>query len=183
MTVTEYTRDTMPLVPEGKVRIVSGRVPDGLHADRTIVDQAPAALHGTPTATLAHETRGYVNAGSCARWQEAQWAVTYCLSGNTTHGRRFLESDEAGARAYFARLTDSQAVSAIRQSAAQRDDERRDAEARAALVAVEVAKTYRSGWQWRAPSFGVNEFCGFSKTKAGAIHQARAAITQRILAA
>jgi len=181
--MTEYTRDTMPTVPEGKVRLAQGRIPDGLHADRTIIAQAPAAIHGTPTVTLAHETRGYVPAGSCARWQEAQWAVTYCLSDNTTHGRRFLESDETGARAYFARLTDSQAVSAILQSAAQRDDDRRDAETRAALVAVEVAKTYRTGWQWRAPAFGVNEYCGFAKTRSGAIHQARAEITQRLLAA
>jgi len=181
--MTGYTRDTMPPVPEGKVRIVSGRIPDKLHADRTIVAQAPAAIHGTPTVTLAHETRGYVPAGSCARWQEAQWAVTYCLSDNTTHGRRFLESDETGAREYFARLTDSQSVSAIRQRAAQCDDARRDAETRAALVAVEVAKTYRSGWQWRAPSFGVDDYCGFARTKAGAINQARAEITQRILAA
>ena len=181
--MTEYTRDTMPPVPEGKVRLAQGRIPDGLHADRTIIDQAPAAIHGLPTVTFAHETRGYVNAGSCARWQEAQWAVTYCLPDNTAHGRQFLESDESGAREYFARLTDSQAVSEIRQRAAQRDDERREAETRAALVAVDVAKTYRSGWQWRAPSFGVDDFCGFAKTKAGAIDQARAAITQRILAA
>jgi len=181
--MTEYTRDTMPPVPEGKVRLAQGRTPEGLDADRTIVAQAPAALHGCPIVTIAHETRGYVSAGSCARWQEAQWAVTYCLSDNTTHGQRFLESDETGARAYFARLTDSQAVSAIRQRAAQCDDERREAETRAALVAVEVAKTYRSGWQWRAPSFGIDDFCGFAKTKPGAVNQARAAITQRILAA
>jgi len=181
--MTEYTRDTMPPVPEGKVRLAQGRIPDGLHADRTIIAQAPAAIHGCPTVTIAYETRGYVSAGSCARWQEAQWAVTYCLSDNTTHGRRFVESDETGARAYYARLTDSQSVSAIRQRAAQRDDERRDAEARAALVAVEVAKTYRSGWQWRAPSFGVDDYCGFARTKAGAINQARAEIAQQILAA
>ncbi len=123
--MTEFTRDTMPAVPEGKVRLWgfgNGSLPSGMAADRTPVASAIGALHGYPTVTLAHETRGYVPAGSCARWQEAIWSVTWWESNGTCHGKNFAEANEAAARAYFADITDPQKVSARRQEDAMLED-------------------------------------------------------------
>ena len=120
-----FTRETMPVVPEGKVRLwdfANGRLPEGLAATITPIEQATAAVHSYPIATLAHQTRGFVPAGSCMRWQEALWSVTFWLPDGTRHGRNFLEANEADARAYFANLTDPQKVSARRQQDAMLED-------------------------------------------------------------
>src|SRR5581483_1114614 len=112
--MTEYTRETMPPVPEGKVRLwgfENGPMPAGLGTDISPIAQATGALHGYPTVTLAHETRGFVCAGSCMRWQEAQWSVTWWNADGTRRGKRFLEGSEAAAREYFAKITDYEAVS------------------------------------------------------------------------
>lgn len=110
-----YTRDTMPTVPPGKVRIADcGTYPRELDADRTVIEKAIGALHSYPTVTLAHITRGYVIAGSCMRWNEAVWSVSYTVPDGGIHGKLFRGDDEASAREYFAKLTNPEAVAARR---------------------------------------------------------------------
>jgi hypothetical protein len=135
----EYTRETMPPVPQGKVRLCdygAGYDPS-FAATVTPIASAIAAVHFYPTATLAHETRGYVVAGACARWQEENWSVLYWLPDGTRHGRRFKSEDDA--RAYFTDLTDSQKVSARRQEDAMLEDTvyRPAREARAREIATQ----------------------------------------------
>lgn len=116
-------RDSMPAVPANMVRIATAGMYDrSLDADRTIHAQAIGALHGYPLVTLSYVTRGYVPAGSAMRWDEARWRVTYTVSDGGIHGKSFLEGNEAEARAYFAALTDSQAVSARRQEDAMLEE-------------------------------------------------------------
>lgn len=176
----QWTRDTMPASPDNTVRLLDGVVPDDLRTVVTLVASGAGALHGYPTVTLRHETRGFVCAGSCSRWQEARWSVTWWEANGTRHGRTFLEANEGAARAYFADVTDPQKVSAMRQADARRADEEREIAARVAKMAdavmIEAAKTYRSGWQWRAPMAGVAEWCGFAKTKAGALAEGRKSV-------
>lgn len=181
----EHTRDTMPAVPDGMVRIANcGTYDRSLNADYTDVAHAIGALHGFPTVRLFHTTRGYVVAGSAMRWDEAQWHVNWTASDGGIHGRRFLEANESEARAYFAEITDAQKVSAMRQDLARREDEEREETAACAKVAdtvtIEAAKRYRSGWQWRADWPGLRDWCGFSKTKAGALADGRKAIMHRV---
>lgn len=138
--VEAASREAMPPVPEGKVRIAEyGSYDPALDADRTVLAQAVGALHGYPVVELAHETRGFVPAGSQARWQEARWSVLYTVYDGGIHGRNFAEDDEAGARAYFAKLTDPQAVSAKRQEDAWLE-ETVYAPARAKRAAEEAAR-------------------------------------------
>jgi len=180
----EYTRTTMPAVPAGMMRLTEyGRSDPSLLAGCTFLGSAPGAMHGFPSVSLCHWTRGYVVAGSALRWDEACWRVSFTVADGGEHGRRFAEGDEDAARAYFAELTDGAKVSAMRQAAAQRDDEEREArkagEAFADGIAVEAAKTYRSGWQWKADLDGYRDWCGFAKTKALALAQAREAMIRR----
>lgn len=114
--MTPTLRDTIEPVPPGMVRVADyGTFARELYTAVTVLEQATAALHGYPTAHLVHSTRGYETAGSCARWTEAYWAVRWS-DGTCSHGQRFAADNEAGARAYFARLTDYEAVSARRQN-------------------------------------------------------------------
>ena len=179
------TRETMSTVPAGFVRIANGGTYDSsLNATRTVIASAVGALHGFPTVTLSHTTRGYVAAGAAMRWDEARWHVLYQVHDGGIHGNGFVEDNEAGARSYFAKLTDSQTVSAMRQRQAQAEDEARDEKAACAEVTdrikIEAAKTYRSGWQWRAEWPGLNEWCGYAKTKAAALADGREAIMHRV---
>ncbi len=119
--MTESVRDAMVTVPAGKVRLAEcGTYSRELNATRTKIAEAIGAVHSYPMVTFCHETRGYVIAGSCMRWQEANWSVLYWLQDGTRHGRRFL--DEADAREYFAKLTDHEAVSRRRQEDAMLED-------------------------------------------------------------
>jgi hypothetical protein len=146
-----YTRDTMPAVPDGQVMLANcGTYPRELDMESTEAARAIAAVRGYPVAVLAYETRGYTLAGSCMRWQEAQWSVLFWLQDGTRHGQRFLPDNETGARAYFAKLTDPQKVSAMRQHDAMMEDTvyrpAREAKARAAadLDARAAATTLKS---------------------------------------
>jgi len=122
--MSEHTRETMPPVPPGMVRLANyGTITPGLYADITPLEQGTGDLHGCPIVRLQHITRGYVVAGSCCRWDEACWSVQWDdNSNNTTHGKRFKIEHEAEARAYYAKLTDPQAVSARRQHDAMMED-------------------------------------------------------------
>ena len=119
-----FTRDTMPAMPAGMVRTANyGTFDRSLYADTTPLEQATGNLHSYPIVRLQHITRGFVIAGSCCRWDEACWSVQWTdTSNNTTHGQRFKIEHEAEARAYFAKLTDPQAVSARRQHDAMMED-------------------------------------------------------------
>lgn len=181
------TRETMPVVPDGKILIANcGTYDRALNADTTLIASAVGTPHGYPTVTLTHVTRGYVDAGSCARWSEARWRVLWMAADGAILGRSFREEDEAGARAYFAQLTDPQAVSAMRQRDAMRADMEREARAEAdvklATVKVEAAKTYKSGWQYRADWPGYRSWCGYAKTKTAALAQCRAALHREFFA-
>lgn len=177
-------RDAVPPVEPGKVRFASpGSYPRCLNADYTPIASATGAIHGYPTVTLRHITRGFVVAGSMMRWQEARWSVTFD-QGGATHGRSFTESDEAAARAYFAEITNYEAVSRMRQQQAMREDVEREelaaAKAKAEGYTVEAAKRYRSGWQWRCNFPGMGEWCGFAKTKRQALADGYNALIHRI---
>jgi hypothetical protein len=179
-----YTRDTMPPVPAGMVRIADcGTYDRALDADTTPIAQATGALHGFPMVRLYHVTRGYVVAGSAMRWDEARWYVNWYAADGSRHGRAFAEAYEAAACTYFAEITDPQRVSAMRQQAAQREDEAREITARCEKVAdavkIGAAKTYRSGWQWRADWPGMRDWCGYAKTKTQALRDGRAAIMHK----
>jgi hypothetical protein len=181
----EQMRATMPAVPAGMVRLAEyGRHDPALDADHTLIDQATGALHGYPLVRFQHITRGYVIAGSMMRWDEACWSVTYTVHDGGIHGKRFREDDEASARAYFAKITDPTEVSRMRQRAAMEADIEREevaaAEVKAAAYTVEAAKTYRSGWQWRADYPGMDRWCGFAKTKREALAKGRAALLHSI---
>jgi hypothetical protein len=181
----QYTRETMPPLPAGMIRTADyGTFDRTLMADVTQIASAPAAIHGTPTAILSHVSRGYRPAGSCCLWHDKpRWSVLWTYAAdNTTHGRSFADGDEAGARAYFAEITDSAKVSSIRQRAACDEDMRAEAQRRAASVPIEAAKTYRSGWQWRCPAHGLLAWCGYAKTKAAALAQGRQRIASDIYA-
>ena len=72
----EFTRATMPVVPDGMVRIANcGTYDPSLNADYTDIARATGALHGFPDVRFFHTTGGYVVAGSAMRWDEAQWHV------------------------------------------------------------------------------------------------------------
>jgi hypothetical protein len=110
------TRNEVPPVPAGMVRLAEyGSYPPEHDAIYTKVADAVGAIHSYPTVTLRHVTRGYVPAGSCARWDEARWCVTYCMPDGSRHGQSFLECDEDKARTYFEKITNPIAVSARRQ--------------------------------------------------------------------
>ena len=183
--MAQTARDLEPVVPPNKMRIADcGTYDLALDATRTPIASAVGALHGYPIVTFRHETRGFVCAGAGMRWQEARWSVSYMVHDGGIHGCQFHECDEVRARAYFDSLTDSQTVSRMRQQEAMyADKERETAEAcrvAAAPIPVEVAKTYKSGWQWRAAYPGMRDWCGFAKTKAGALLQGRAALEHRM---
>ena len=176
-------RDDAPPVPEGMVLLADyGTYDRALDAERVIVKSAPGAIHGTPLVVMRRETRGYVPAGSCARWQEAQWSVTWKDTyHNTVHGQNFRITKEAEALAYFAKITDPQEVSKIRDYAARQDTMRQEAAEKAAKVTVETAKNpyYRSAWQWRAPELpGMTEYMGHEKTKTAALAKARVRLAE-----
>ncbi len=117
------TRDTMPPVSAGKVRIANAGTYDrSLNAETAAIAQAIGALHGFPIVRFYHTTRGYVCAGSAMRWDEAQWHVNWQEPDGSIHGRRFLEAHETEARAHFDKLTDTQSVSAMRQHEAMMED-------------------------------------------------------------
>jgi hypothetical protein len=44
--------------------------------------------------TLKHHTAGYEPAGSCARYTDEVWSITFELDGST-HGRRFRDQWDA----------------------------------------------------------------------------------------
>jgi hypothetical protein len=142
------TRDDMPPVPPGKVRLCEWRdVRQDMMRTITPLATGVAAVHRYPTATLAHETRGWADAGSCARWQEAHFSVLYWMEDGTRHGMRFQSEDKA--REYFAKLTDTAKVSAMRQADAMLEDTiyrpAREAKARVAadLDARAAATTFK----------------------------------------
>jgi len=101
------TRENAAPVPAGMVRLRDGIIPDELRAIVTVYATGTGAMHGYPTVTLAHVSRGYVNAGSTSRWDEARWSVTYWL-GDEKHGRNFLEGQAA--RDYFDSVTDTRRI-------------------------------------------------------------------------
>ncbi len=108
-----YTRDTLPPVPEGKIRVADyGQVPREFYADTTLHGRAlmtTAWARGQQAARmveLRHWTRGYVPAGSRARWDEEQWTVTWEEPDGSRHGQGYAGDDAAQqARLYFDKLT------------------------------------------------------------------------------
>lgn len=134
------TRDAVPPVPAGKVMVaVPGSYDRALNAEVTVVASAVGCMHGFPTVRLEYSTRGFEIAGSMMRWTEARWSVLWTAQDGGIHGRNFAESNEAGARAYFAQVTDPQEVSRRRQEEARLEEEVY-APARAARAAEAVAR-------------------------------------------
>lgn len=129
--MTEYTRDTMPRVPDGMIRRAEyGEIARGMFADGSLLDEAIGDLHNLPTVRLMHYTRGYRPAGSCAVWREECWTVTWDdAQHNTTHGNSY--TSEQPARERFAALTDPVAV-ADRRAESERMEREVYAPARAA---------------------------------------------------
>ena len=102
-----YTRETMPVVPLGKVRLTeAGDVGDDMMRSVTLIREAPGAIHRNVPVRLVSETRGYTIAGSCLRWQEAHYSVLFELDG-ATYGQQysFTEAGLQQANAHYVRLT------------------------------------------------------------------------------
>ena len=166
----QISRFDVPEGPVGQVRLLDGVVPPGMGRDRDVISFAPGVMWGFPDVVFAYETRGYANAGSCARWQEARWSVSYFVQAdNTTQGQSFADTPEgeAEARALYAKWTNPAAVAqarkdraadAIRCAAIQVE---RDAESRVAYLAAcaergmnPATKKARSTFRWFRGNLG-----------------------------
>lgn len=185
--INHLPREKVPPVPDGRARLAEYGTTNREHrVEQTTLAQAPGVMHGHPTVRLVHMTRGWQIAGSMLRWDMARYSVLWTENDSSIHGRNFAETPEgeAEARALFVKWTDAQEVSRRRQQAAQRADEEREeraaCEALAREVKIEAAKTYRSGWQFRAEYPGLRNWCGYAKTKKAALAEGLEAVVSRI---
>ena len=61
-----------------------------------LIAEAPSKFRASRIIRLVTLSEGWVCAGSCARWQEASWAVRFNEDGSL-HGRQFGSLDDARA--------------------------------------------------------------------------------------
>jgi len=107
----------------------------------------------------------------------AGYTVYYPILGESGHGC-FAGMTEEQAEVVARRYTANQesCLNSIRAYQTRIEE----AEKALPLDAVEVAKTYSNGWQWRATAHGCSDFVGYYKTKKAALADGRKTIATYI---
>ena len=97
-------------IPPGKIMLAEyGELNDTNRAIVSLLASAYSArIRGD--VQLVRSSPGFETAGSCARWTNGFYAVWFYVGGSR-NGRQYRLDDETSARAHFARLTETEAIS------------------------------------------------------------------------